>query len=76
VSQVIREGGTSRSLGCGKQFPVGGSLKDKLCLALLFYTVVTKSIDELFVMEERDTLTCLRNYSFLEAFIELFFAPF
>jgi hypothetical protein len=48
-----------------------GSLKDKLRLAPLFYTVVTKSIDELFVMEETDTLTWLRNYPFSEALIEL-----
>jgi hypothetical protein len=47
-----------------------GSLKDKLRLAPLFYTVVTKSIDELFVMEETDTLTWLRNYPFSEALIE------
>jgi hypothetical protein len=33
------------------------SLKDKLHLAPLFYTVVTKSIDELFAMEETDILS-------------------
>lgn len=53
-----------------------GSLKDKLCLAPLFYTVATNSIDELFTMEETDTLSCLRGYNFSEEFIQSFFAPF
>jgi protoporphyrinogen oxidase len=53
-----------------------GSLKDKLRLAPLFYTVVTKSIEELFSMEETDTLSCLRSYNFSEEFIQSFFAPF
>jgi hypothetical protein len=64
-----------RDLGKAISSPVG-SLMDKLRLALVFYTVVTKSIDELFAMEETDTLTCLRNDHFSEAFIESFFAPF
>ena len=53
-----------------------GSVQDKLRLAPLFYTVVSRSIDELFAMDETDTLSCLRNYNFSEGFIESFFAPF
>lgn len=53
-----------------------GSPADKLRLAPLFYTVVTKSIEELFLMEETDTLSCLRSYNFSEEFIQSFFAPF
>lgn len=53
-----------------------GSFKDKLRLAPLFYTVVSKSIEELFAMEEVDTLSCLRDYHFSEEFIQSFFAPF
>mmetsp|Transcript_539 Transcript_539/g.1068 ORF Transcript_539/g.1068 Transcript_539/m.1068 type:complete len:530 (-) Transcript_539:103-1692(-) len=56
--------------------PVGTPL-DKLRLLPLFYLVMTKSIDELFAMEETDTLTCLKNkYNFSEEFISSFFAPF
>ncbi|KAL7511240.1 hypothetical protein ACHAXN_008669, partial [Cyclotella atomus] len=53
-----------------------GSFNDKLRLAPLFYTVVTKSIEELFDMDEVDTLSCLRGYGFSEEFIQSFFAPF
>lgn len=54
-----------------------GSLLDKLRLAPLFYTIFTKSIEELFEMEESDTLSCLRyTYHFSEEFISTFFAPF
>ena len=53
-----------------------GSFADKLRLAPLFYTVVTKSIEELFLMGESDTLSCLRSYNFSEEFIQSFFAPF
>jgi phytoene dehydrogenase-like protein len=53
-----------------------GSFMDKLRLAPLFYTVVTKSTEELFAMDEIDTMSCLRGYGFSEEFIESFFAPF
>ena len=54
-----------------------GSLRDKLRLVPLFHTIFTKSIEELFLMEERDTLSCLRStYHFSEEFISAFFAPF
>lgn len=54
-----------------------GTLVDKARLAPLIYTVVTKNVDELFSMEETDTLTCLRDkYGFSEEFISSFFAPF
>ena len=56
--------------------PVGSPL-DKARLLPLFYLVMTKSIDELFAMEETDTLTCLREkYNFSEDFISAFFTPF
>ena len=56
--------------------PVGTPL-DKARLLPLFYRVMTKSIDELFEMEETDTLTCLREtYNFKEEFISSFFSPF
>ena len=56
--------------------PVGSAL-DKIRLVPLLYTVVTKNIDELFSMEETDTLTCLREkYKFSEEFISSFLAPF
>ncbi|KAL9189183.1 hypothetical protein ACHAXT_011673 [Thalassiosira profunda] len=56
--------------------PVGSPM-DKLRLLPLFYKVMTKSIEELFEMEEADTLTCLRDkYNFSEEFIQCFFAPF
>ncbi len=42
-----------------------------------YYTIFTKSIEEIFEMEERDTLSCLRStYHFSEEFISAFFAPF
>ena len=54
-----------------------GSLRDKLLLAPLFYTIFTRSIEDLFTMEEMDTLSCLRStYHFSEEFISTFFAPF
>jgi len=56
--------------------PVGTPL-DKLRLLPLFYAVMTKSIDELFAMEETDTLTCLKGkYKFSEEFISSFLGPF
>lgn len=66
--------------------PVGSPL-DKLRLLPLFYTVLTRDINELFAMdnyddddndeEETDTLTCLRTkYKFSEEFISSFLAPF
>ena len=56
--------------------PVGTAL-DKIRLLPLFYTVVSQSIEELFSMEETDTLTCLKNrYKFSDEFISSFFAPF
>ena len=56
--------------------PVGTPM-DKMRLLPLFYTVMTKSIEELFEMEETDTLSCLTDkYNFSEGFISQFFAPF
>jgi len=58
--------------------PVGTPM-DKMRLLPLFYTVMTKSIEELFemAMDETDTLSCLTDkYSFSESFISQFFAPF
>ena len=56
--------------------PVGTAM-DKMRLLPLFYTVMTKSIEELFDMEETDTLSCLTDkYNFSEGFITQFFAPF
>ena len=56
--------------------PVGSPL-DKARLLPLFYTVMTKSIDKLFEMEETDTLTCLKEkYKFSDDFISQFLAPF
>ena len=72
VSDPLRR---PRDLWKALSSPVG-SVQDKLRLAPLFYTVVSKSIDELFSMEETDTLSCLRKYKFSEEFIESFFAPF
>mmetsp|Transcript_32198 Transcript_32198/g.68141 ORF Transcript_32198/g.68141 Transcript_32198/m.68141 type:complete len:560 (+) Transcript_32198:16-1695(+) len=54
-----------------------GSPRDKVRLLPLFYGVMTKSIEELFDMEETDTLSCLKNkYNFSDEFISSFFAPF
>jgi phytoene dehydrogenase-like protein len=56
--------------------PVGSAL-DKLRLVPLFFILFTKSIEELFEMEESDTLSCLQStYHFSEEFISTFFAPF
>ena len=56
--------------------PVGSPF-DKMRLLPLFYGVMTKSIEELFEMEETDTLTCLKDtYNFSDEFIHSFFAPF
>ena len=56
--------------------PVAG-LKDKARLLPLFATVLTKSIDELFQMEETDSLSCLmERYGFSQDFVDAFFAPF
>ena len=56
--------------------PVGTPM-DKMRLLPLFYTVMTKSVEELFEMEETDTLSCLTDkYNFSEGFISQFFAPF
>lgn len=54
-----------------------GTPRDKLRLAPLFYAVMTKSVEELFAMEETDALSCLRDtYGFSEGFVDSFFAPF
>ncbi|KAL3758021.1 hypothetical protein ACHAWU_001413 [Discostella pseudostelligera] len=54
-----------------------GSILDKLRLVPLFFILFTKSIEELFEMEESDTLSCLQStYHFSEEFISTFFAPF
>ena len=56
-----------------------GSLRDKAKLLPLFFTVITKDINELFTNNtaEMDTLTWLRDkYKFSEEFISSFFAPF
>jgi len=56
--------------------PVAG-VKDKARLLPLFATVLTKSIDDLFQMEETDSLSCLRErYGFSQDFVDAFFAPF
>ena len=56
--------------------PVGTPM-DKMRLLPLFYTVMTKSIEDLFEMKETDTLSCLTDkYNFSEEFISQFFAPF
>lgn len=56
--------------------PVAG-VKDKARLLPLFATVLTKSIDELFQMEETDSLSCLlERYGFSQDFVDAFFAPF
>mmetsp|Transcript_755 Transcript_755/g.1447 ORF Transcript_755/g.1447 Transcript_755/m.1447 type:complete len:535 (-) Transcript_755:9-1613(-) len=54
-----------------------GSLVDKARLVPLFYNVVTKNVEDLFSMEETNTLTCLKDkYKFSDEFISSFFAPF
>ncbi|KAL7471711.1 hypothetical protein ACHAXS_012012, partial [Conticribra weissflogii] len=54
-----------------------GSLVDKARLVPLFYNVVVKSVEDLFSMEETNTLSCLRDkYKFSDEFISSFFAPF
>ena len=54
-----------------------GSPRDKIRLLPLFYTVMKRSIGDLFEMEETDTLTCLKKkYNFSDDFINEFFAPF
>ncbi|KAL7525554.1 hypothetical protein ACHAXR_001056, partial [Thalassiosira sp. AJA248-18] len=56
--------------------PVGTPL-DKLRLLPLFYTVMTKSIDDIFAMEETNTMSCLKDkYRFSDSFISSFFEPF
>lgn len=54
-----------------------GSLVDKALVLTLLFTVFTNSVDDLFAMEETDTLTCLKQrYRFSDAFISQFFKPF
>ncbi|KAL3805303.1 hypothetical protein HJC23_009010 [Cyclotella cryptica] len=54
-----------------------GTWRDKLRLLPLIYTVLTKSIQDLFYMEEMDTLTCLKKkYHFSDEFVSSFLAPF
>jgi phytoene dehydrogenase-like protein len=56
--------------------PICGPL-DKLRLLPLFFTVLTKSVDELFAMTETDAYSCLRSkYGFSDEFVNTFFAPF
>ncbi len=54
-----------------------GTFRDKIRLLPLFYKVKTKSIEELFMDDEMDTLSCLQNrYKFKDKFIKEFFTPF
>lgn len=54
-----------------------GTFKDKIRLLPLFYKVKTKSIEELFMDDEMDTLSCLQSrYKFTDKFIKEFFTPF
>ena len=56
--------------------PICGPV-DKLRLAPLFLTVLTKSVEGLFDMDETDARTCLREtYGFPEEFVNAFFALF
>ncbi|KAL7490061.1 hypothetical protein ACHAW6_015801 [Cyclotella cf. meneghiniana] len=54
-----------------------GTWRDKLRLMPLIYTVMTKSVQDIFSMQEMDTLTCLRKkYNFSDEFVSSFLAPF
>eukprot|EP00594_Rhizosolenia_setigera_P019566 CAMPEP_0178962766 /NCGR_PEP_ID=MMETSP0789-20121207/14573_1 /TAXON_ID=3005 /ORGANISM="Rhizosolenia setigera, Strain CCMP 1694" /LENGTH=439 /DNA_ID=CAMNT_0020647005 /DNA_START=233 /DNA_END=1552 /DNA_ORIENTATION=- len=54
-----------------------GTMRDKTRFIPLFYNIFTKSIDDFFVEEETDTLTCLKErYKFSDKIIGEFFKPF